>query len=130
MPFQYPSSSSNGDSGDQIKLYFNRGTAKPPKREVLSRPARWYVTLSQRARSRPIETGWKRVRRGRAGEFSDVVDPINEKYGIHSLQIEKNCVTRTAAGSKTETRVYYVTPNLRQYIAASEGKFTHNRPSV
>ena len=47
----------------------------------------------------------------------EVFGPINDKYGIHALEIEKNTVTRTAEGSKPK-RIYYITPNLRQYIAA------------
>ncbi|CAL6331498.1 unnamed protein product [Bathycoccus prasinos] len=115
--FEYPSSSSNGDSGDQIKLSLTVEQPKPPKEKYSRDPqdgTLLFLNAHGQDQSRPGRKGFDGVA---PVNSPDVVDPINEKYGIHSLQIEKNCVTRTAAGSKPK-RVYYVTPNLRQYIAA------------
>jgi multisite-specific tRNA:(cytosine-C5)-methyltransferase len=108
--FEYP-------SGENVSVSLTVEQPKPPKKKYTRDPqdgTLLFVNAHGQDQTRPGRKGFDGVA---PVNSPDVVDPINEKYGLHSLQIEKNCVTRTAEGSKPK-RVYYVTPNLRQYIAA------------
>ena len=112
--FVYPPSS---DSGDHVSLSLTVEQPKAPKKKYVRDPkdgTLLFVNAHGQDQTRPGRKGFDGVA---PVNSSDVVDPINEKYGIHSFEIEKNCVTRTAEGNKPK-RLYYVTPNLRQYIAA------------